>query len=98
MKRTGLRRTVERIHLRHILEALPAALRVLFDDEDVAFREGAAATCFIDEGTSGLYPSAAILLVGMVCTARMIVSVHHPVEIYSGLFVGILCQLIAVML
>lgn len=50
---------------------------------------------FSGDGSSGLYPSMALLITGIVCTARMIVSDHHPVEIYSGLVVGILCQLIA---
>lgn len=34
------------------------------------------------------------LLAGLVCTSRMIVSDHHPKEIYSGLVVGLLCQLV----
>jgi hypothetical protein len=51
---------------------------------------------FSTEGSSALYSSIALLLTGMVCSARMIVSDHHPVEIYSGLLVGILCQMIAV--
>lgn len=36
--------------------------------------------------------SLAILITGFVCTSRMIVSDHNPKEIYSGLFVGIICQ------
>ena len=40
---------------------------------------------FSGEGTSGLYPAIALLITGIVCSARMIVSDHHPVEIYSGL-------------
>lgn len=39
--------------------------------------------------------SLAFLISGLVCTSRMIVSDHRPKEIYAGLFVGILCQLIA---
>lgn len=50
---------------------------------------------FKDEGTSGLYPSLALLIAGIVCTSRMIISDHKPVEIYSGLFLGILCQVLA---
>ena len=38
--------------------------------------------------------SAALLIAGMVCTSRLIVSDHTPKEIYSGLLVGFLCQLI----
>lgn len=51
---------------------------------------------FSREGASGIYFSLALLITGMVCTARMIVSDHHPVEIYLGLFAGMLCQLIAI--
>jgi hypothetical protein len=54
--------------------------------------------CFSGDGTSGLYPAIAMLITGMVCTARMIVSDHRSFEIYVGLVMGILCQLIGVLL
>jgi hypothetical protein len=38
--------------------------------------------------------SAALLIAGLVCTSRMIVSDHTSKEIYSGLLVGFICQLI----
>jgi hypothetical protein len=38
--------------------------------------------------------SLALLLAGVVCTSRMIVSDHRPKEIYTGFFVGLLCQFI----
>lgn len=44
---------------------------------------------------SGVYLSAALLIAGLVCTARFIVSDHTPEEVYSGLLVGILSMLIA---
>ncbi|MEO6188719.1 MAG: hypothetical protein ABIO82_01400 [Ginsengibacter sp.] len=37
-----------------------------------------------------------IILTGVVATARMIVSDHTPFDIYSGLFIGIVTQLIAI--
>jgi hypothetical protein len=37
----------------------------------------------------------AILIAGLVCTSRLIVSNHTPKEIYWGLFLGLLCQLVA---
>lgn len=43
-----------------------------------------------------LYISAALLITGLVCTARLIVSDHTPKEIYIGLLVGGVSQLIAV--
>jgi hypothetical protein len=39
--------------------------------------------------------SLTILIAGLVCTSRLIVSDHHPFEVYSGLVVAIVCQLIA---
>ncbi len=38
--------------------------------------------------------SAAVLIAGLVCTSRFIVSDHTPKEIYSGLLIGFICQLI----
>jgi len=43
----------------------------------------------------GLYLSIAIFITGLVCTARLIVSDHSQKEIYTGLFIGALSQLIA---
>lgn len=45
---------------------------------------------------TGPYLSFAILITGLVCTARFLVSDHNPFEVYSGLLVGALCQLIAI--
>ena len=39
--------------------------------------------------------SVALLLTGLVCTSRMIVSDHTQKEIYAGLLVGLACQLVA---
>lgn len=43
----------------------------------------------------GIYISAAILITGIICTSRFIVSDHTPAEIYSGLAVGTLAMLVA---
>ncbi len=43
-----------------------------------------------------VYLSVAIFTTGLVCTARFIVSDHNSFEIYSGLLVGALCQLVAI--
>lgn len=37
----------------------------------------------------------AILITGIVCSARFIISDHTQKEIYTGLMVGLACQLIA---
>lgn len=39
--------------------------------------------------------SIAFLITGLVCSSRMIVSDHQPKEIYTGLVMGIVCQLVA---
>jgi len=39
--------------------------------------------------------SVALLLAGLVCTSRMIVSDHTQKEIYAGLLVGLACQFVA---
>lgn len=51
--------------------------------------------CFNDDNTSGLYLSAAILIAGLVTTARLIVSDHSRVQIVQGWVVGALAQLVA---
>lgn len=38
--------------------------------------------------------SISVLLTGIVCSSRLLVSDHTNTEIYTGLFVGIVCQLI----
>jgi hypothetical protein len=44
----------------------------------------------------GFYISVSILLAGLVCTSRLLVSNHYPFDIYAGFLIGFLCQLIAV--
>ena len=39
--------------------------------------------------------SIALLITGLVCTSRLIVSNHTPKEIYQGLAVGLVCQFAA---
>ncbi len=47
-------------------------------------------------GTSfGLFISIALFIAGAVCTARLITNDHHPFDVYAGLFIGMLAQLIA---
>jgi uncharacterized membrane protein (UPF0136 family) len=43
-----------------------------------------------------IYISIAIILTGMICTARFIDSDHQPVEIYLGLLIGIFALIAAV--
>lgn len=50
---------------------------------------------FADGFTSGLYLPIAILIAGIVCTSRLLLSSHSFFEIYSGLFIGVLTQFIA---
>lgn len=44
---------------------------------------------------SALYVAIAILIAGLSCTARLIASDHSTIEIYVGLFIGIISQLIS---
>jgi membrane-associated phospholipid phosphatase len=37
----------------------------------------------------------ATLIAGLVCTSRLIVSDHHPMEVYTGVIVAALCQFVA---
>ena len=43
----------------------------------------------------GIAIAISTLITGIVCTSRLIVSNHHPMEIYWGLFLGALSQLVA---
>ena len=43
----------------------------------------------------GIYISIALLITGLVCTSRFIVSDHHPKEVYGGLGIGMFSMLIA---
>jgi membrane-associated HD superfamily phosphohydrolase len=43
----------------------------------------------------GVYFSIVLLITGVVCTARFIVSDHTPSEVYTGLAVGIISMLVA---
>jgi hypothetical protein len=54
-----------------------------------------ALLAYTDSVSLSLYISVAILIAGIVCTSRLIVSDHSPKEIYFGLFVGVFCQLAA---
>ena len=38
--------------------------------------------------------SAALLIAGLVCTSRLLISDHTQKEIYAGLLVGFICQLV----
>ena len=50
---------------------------------------------FLAAANFGFYIAIALLITGAVCTARLVNFDHHPVEVYTGLFVGILSQLLA---
>jgi len=45
--------------------------------------------------SSGIYISAVLLITGLVCTARLVVSDHTNKEIYTGLFIGVTSMLLA---
>jgi hypothetical protein len=45
--------------------------------------------------SSGIYIAAVLLITGLVCTARLVVSDHTTKEIYTGLFIGVASMLLA---
>jgi len=49
---------------------------------------------FIYQVATGYAITAVVLLTGIVCTARFLVSDHTKLEIYSGVLLGVVCQLI----
>lgn len=52
-------------------------------------------TSFHYQVGNGIAISIALLITGLVCTARLLVSDHSIKELYTGLFGGVLCQIIA---
>jgi len=44
----------------------------------------------------GLYLSIAVFIAGAVCTARLLISDHHPFEVYAGFLFGMICQAVAI--
>jgi len=54
-----------------------------------------ALLAFTDSSSFSLYLAIAVLIAGIVCTSRLIVSDHSQREIYYGLLIGILSQLAA---
>ena len=50
---------------------------------------------FTDTVSYSFYLAAAILIAGVVCTSRLIVSDHRPKEIYLGFVIGVFSQLAA---
>jgi hypothetical protein len=45
--------------------------------------------------SSGIYIAAVLLITGLVCTSRLVVSDHTTKEIYTGLFIGVASMLLA---
>ena len=54
-----------------------------------------ALMAFTDSNSFSFYLSIAVLMAGIVCTSRLVVSDHSQKEIYYGFLVGILSQLAA---
>ncbi|HLZ89687.1 MAG TPA: hypothetical protein VKQ52_20680 [Puia sp.] len=48
-----------------------------------------------DEFGSGLYIAAALLLTGLVCTSRLLLSAHSSFEVWAGIFIGLFTQFAA---
>lgn len=48
----------------------------------------------INQEVTGQYLALAVLIAGLVCTSRFLVSDHSREEIYLGFFTGVVCQLV----
>jgi hypothetical protein len=53
---------------------------------------------FSEQDVTGAYFSISIIIAGVVCTSRLIVSDHSQREVYFGFFAGVFCQLLAMWL
>lgn len=53
---------------------------------------------FNAEGSSAQYLALAVVVAGLVCSSRLIVSSHRPFDIYSGFLIGVISQLLAMIL
>ncbi|MBC7904174.1 MAG: hypothetical protein H7Y27_12155 [Gemmatimonadaceae bacterium] len=51
---------------------------------------------FTGDVPMGIWISIAVLITGLVCTARLIVSDHTEKELYAGLVAGTLCMLLGI--
>lgn len=65
-----------------------------------ALGAGGAMAYFVLLGMASSHPMGGVIAIvlilgGLICTARLLVSNHTPAEVYLGLFTGILCQCIA---
>jgi len=54
-----------------------------------------ALLAFTDSSSFSLYLAITVLIAGIVCTSRLIVSDHSPKEIYYGFLIGVFSQLAA---
>ena len=54
-----------------------------------------ALLAFTDSSSFSLYLAIAVLISGIVCTSRLMVSDHTPKEIYYGFMIGVFSQLAA---
>ncbi|HQS24439.1 MAG: hypothetical protein B7Y11_11485 [Sphingobacteriia bacterium 24-36-13] len=52
-------------------------------------------TSFHYQNTDGIAISIAVLLAGIICTARLILKEHSLKEVYTGLAAGAICQLLS---
>jgi hypothetical protein len=53
-------------------------------------------TCFFYQTLLGSDIVIATFIAGIICSARLLLNHHSPAEIYTGLIVGIICQLLGV--
>ncbi|MBD0287226.1 MAG: hypothetical protein ICV79_17635 [Flavisolibacter sp.] len=49
----------------------------------------------LSDAPFGVYISVALFIAGLVSTARLITDDHHPIEIYAGLAIGVVAEVVA---
>ena len=54
-----------------------------------------SAVALLGDGNPGWYLASAWMVMGLVGTSRLILGAHHPFDVYAGIFLGMLAQLIA---
>lgn len=47
---------------------------------------------FTDAGWQSAWSLSALFIAGMVCSSRLLLDSHKPVDVYAGFFTGVVCQ------